>query len=347
MTMSERIIFLFLPQTVENMRKLALYALLIIMVATSACRTTRMAVDVTPENHAAREYIERYADIAVREMNRTGVPASIKLAQGMIESDHGRSRLARIANNHFGIKCHSTWRGPVVYHDDDARNECFRKYNSPEDSFRDHSDFLVSGSRYKSLFSLSRTDYKGWARGLKNAGYATNPAYADMLIRKIEANSLYLFDSGRAVPLPDVSAPVEAGDRRVASAPVSGAGSVRGSRYAPAAAARVMMRNRVEFIIVNETDNLESINRDFKLLSWELERYNEANVETLIKPGSVLFLQPKRKKAEPGVRYHIVREGETMHQVSQLYAVRLENLYRMNFMDTGSEPDPGRRLNLR
>lgn len=315
----------------------------------SGCRTTKMAVQVAPENHAVKEYIERYADIAVREMNRTGVPASIKLAQGMIESDHGRSRLARVANNHFGIKCHSTWRGPVVYHDDDDHNECFRKYNSPEESFRDHSDFLVNGSRYKSLFSLKTTDYKGWARGLRSAGYATNPAYADMLIRKIEANSLYLFDTGKAVAVsvPEVSTASSGGTTRTVSAPGSRATTIRGSRYAPAAAARVMVRNRVEFIIINESDNFDSINRDFYLLSWELEKYNEAPAGSLIKPGNVVFLQPKRRRAEPGIRYHIVREGETMQQVSQLYAVRLQNLYRMNYMESGSEPDPGRRLNLR
>lgn len=329
------------------MRTRALSTCLFFLVAMSACRTTKMAVEVTPENHAVKEYIETYADIAVREMNRTGVPASIKLAQGMIESDHGKSRLARLGNNHFGIKCHSTWRGPVIYHDDDKRNECFRKYNSPEQSFLDHSDFLVNGSRYKSLFSLKPTDYKGWARGLQKAGYATNPAYANMLIRKIEENSLYLFDTGRALSVPEVPASVGGGTTRQRSAPVSGATSIRGSRYAPGAAARVMVRNRVEYIIVNETDSFDSLNRDFDLLSWELEKYNEVAVESLLEPGKPLFLQPKRKRAEPGIRYHVVREGETMHQVSQLYAIKLQHLYRMNFMDEGSEPEPGRRLNLR
>jgi hypothetical protein len=306
-----------------------------------------MAVSITPENQAVKEYLERYAGIAVSEMNRTGVPASIKLAQGMIESDHGRSRLARVANNHFGVKCHSNWRGPVIYHDDDKRNECFRKYNSPEQSFVDHSDFLVNGSRYKSLFSLKPTDYKGWARGLQKAGYATNPAYASMLIRKIEENKLYSFDTGRALPVPEMSPSVDAGAPRSRSATNYGSTIIKGSRYAPASAARVMMRNRVEYIIVNESDSFESLNRDFDLLSWELEKYNEVSVDSLLQPGSIMFLQPKRKKAEPGIRYHVVREGETMHQISQLYAIRLQHLYRMNFMDEGSEPESGRRLNLR
>lgn len=322
------------------MNKATLYTAAIMVVILSSCRTTKMPMQVTPENHAVREYIEQYSDIAVSEMRRTGVPASIKLAQGMIESDHGRSRLARLANNHFGIKCHSDWRGPTIYHDDDARGECFRKYNSPEQSFRDHSDFLVNGSRYKELFLLDQTDYKGWARGLKKAGYATNPAYADMLIRKIEENSLYLFDNARG----QVSVGTGSGST---SAPARESFSIAGSRYSASVAQRVMQRNRVDFFIAGENDTFETITRDFDLLSWELERYNEKPLEELLVPGKAIFLQPKRKKAEPGVRYHVVREGETMYAVSQLYAIKLQNLYQMNFMEEGTEPETGRRLNLR
>jgi len=329
------------------MRIRGFYICLLLSFAISSCRSTRTVVESVPGNHAAREYIERYGDIAVREMNRTGVPASIKLAQGMIESDHGRSRLARSANNHFGIKCHNSWRGPVIYHDDDRRNECFRKYSSPEESFLDHSDFLVNGSRYQSLFSLRSDDYKGWARGLQRAGYATNPAYADMLIRKIEENKLYLFDTGKAVPLKESP---EYGSS--SGQPGSEYGSVRpatakGSRYSLAAASRVMVKNRVEYIVIREDDSYESLVSDFDLLSWELEKYNEVTVDSLLKPGATVYLQPKRRKAEPGIRYHVVREGETMHKVSQLYAIRLQNLYEMNFMVPGSEPETGRRLNLR
>lgn len=322
------------------MNKATLYMAAIMVVILSSCRSTKMSMQVTPENHAVREYLEQYSDIAVSEMRRTGVPASIKLAQGMIESDHGRSRLARLANNHFGIKCHSNWTGPTIYHDDDARGECFRKYSNPEQSFRDHSDFLVNGSRYKELFFLDQTDYKGWARGLKKAGYATNPAYADMLIRKIEENSLYLFDTARG----QVSAGVGSGST---SAPARESGSMAGSRYSASVAHRVMQRNRVDFFIVGDNDTFETITRDFDLLSWELERYNEKPIEELLVPGNAIFLQPKRKKAEPGIRYHVVREGETMYAVSQLYAIKLQNLYQMNFMEEGTEPETGRRLNLR
>ncbi|MZP65514.1 MAG: hemagglutinin, partial [Bacteroidales bacterium] len=141
-------------------------------------------------------YINQYRDIAISEMKRTGVPASITLAQGMVESDYGRSTLARLGNNHFGIKCHNGWKGQTMRKHDDRRNECFRKYNSALESYYDHSDFLRSGSRYAFLFDLDPLDYKAWARGLKKAGYATNPDYANMLIRKIEENRLYEFDRG-------------------------------------------------------------------------------------------------------------------------------------------------------
>jgi LysM repeat protein len=329
-------------------RKTIVIAYIIILVAYSCSSSRVMVSEATPENHPAREYIEKYSAIAISEMKRTGVPASIKLAQGMIESDFGRSRLARTANNHFGVKCHSTWKGPVIYHHDDALDECFRKYSDPEQSFRDHSDFLVSGSRYRSLFSLNPTDYKGWARGLKSAGYATNPSYADMLIAKIEANGLTAFDRGYAgVPVRPAPGTVQRGTQGSTRPAGSLSAPARGSRYSQAVAGRVMKTNRVDYIVVNETDTYESIRNDFDLLSWELEKYNEELSQTPLQPGQVICLQPKRKRAEPGIRYHVVREGETMYRISQLYAIRLSNLYRMNFMDEGSQPATGRKINLR
>ena len=172
--------------------------LFIITLLMSSCGMTRTGFNTTyrPTQAGSVEYayIDRYKDLAISEMRRTGIPASITLAQGMVESDYGRSTLAVKSNNHFGIKCHNDWTGATVQHNDDKNNECFRSYSSPEDSFRDHSDFLVSGARYKSLFSLPSTDYKGWARGLKQAGYATNPQYANMLIEKIEQFNLHQYD---------------------------------------------------------------------------------------------------------------------------------------------------------
>lgn len=150
------------------------------------------------ERLSNEEYIAKWCDAAVADMERYGIPASIKLAQGMLESDNGNSRLARVANNHFGIKCKSDWRGRTLSHDDDAPGECFRSYASAEESWRDHSEFLDKGDRYAFLFELDPTDYKGWAEGLKRAGYATNPKYPQLLVKLIEDNQLHLYDTGEA-----------------------------------------------------------------------------------------------------------------------------------------------------
>ena len=148
---------------------------------------------------SGQEYIERYKDIAIEEMERYGIPASIKLAQALLESGNGNSTLAREANNHFGIKCTPEWLGKKTYQDDDRRNDCFRVYNRPEDSFKDHSQFLLR-KRYEALFQLDKDDYKGWAKGLKSAGYATNPRYADMLIELIDRYQLYQYDRPESQP---------------------------------------------------------------------------------------------------------------------------------------------------
>ena len=150
------------------------------------------------QNLARRDYIEKYKDVAIKQMHKHKIPASIILAQACLESGDGTSALARKANNHFGIKCHNGWKGKGYKHDDDAKGECFRKYNDPIDSFTDHSYFLISGSRYNSLFDLPITDYKAWAHGLKAAGYATNPKYAKLLIDIIEEYKLYKYDTGKA-----------------------------------------------------------------------------------------------------------------------------------------------------
>ena len=177
--------------------RLVLFLLLAILSGLFSCKAYKPLISSSEPSQTVHDYINSYKDLAVTEMKRTGIPASITLAQGIIESDCGHSSLAREANNHFGIKCHDDWTGPTIMHNDNRRNECFRKYTRPEESFYDHSDFLKSGSRYSFLFSINSTDYRAWAHGLKKAGYATNPDYANMLIRTIEENNLWYFDAGR------------------------------------------------------------------------------------------------------------------------------------------------------
>lgn len=329
-----------------------------VISALLSCRPLRQPAgpSSTPEA-AAVNYINTYRDIAVSEMKRTGVPASITLAQGMVESDYGRSTLARTANNHFGIKCHNGWTGPTVRHHDDRRNDCFRKYRSPQESFYDHSDFLKTGVRYSSLFNLDPTDYKAWARGLKKAGYATDPRYDELLINKIEEYKLYEYDRNYAAAgvKPDsstaASKPVSSGEKG-ALKPVEQkeekAEEEMGTFGAVMARIpRIMERNRVQYLIVKEGETREKIESEFNLFRWELPRYNELNENFIVSQGQILYLEPKRDKAEPGKEFHYAAEGETMYDISQQYAVRLKSLLEMNRMSDGQQPVKGQKIWLR
>ncbi len=284
-----------------------------------------------PAQESRRTYIENYKDLAIKEMLRSGVPASITLAQGILESDNGNSTLARKANNHFGIKCHSNWKGPAIYHDDDRKGECFRKYNSVYESYQDHSDFLMSGSRYSFLFELDMTDYKGWAKGLKKAGYATSPTYAEKLISLIEENNLHQYD---------LSGASQAGKQRQKKiAEDKSAGITAGKK--------VLERNRIKYIIVEQDDNFRTLQEEFDLLPFEIYKYNDLARDQELKVGQVIYLQPKRNKAEAGNSWHTVKEGESMMQISQIYGVKLDKLYSKNLLVPGTEPKTGDKISLR
>jgi LysM repeat protein len=327
-----------------------LIILLLIPVFFNACRSSRPVVTPSGGEANTSAYIERYKDLAISEMKRTGIPASITLAQGMIESDFGRSTLARKANNHFGIKCHSDWTGPVIRHHDDRRNECFRKYSRPEDSFYDHSDFIISGSRYSFLFDIPVTDYKAWARGLKKAGYATNPDYANMLIRKIEESSLYIYDRGYSVTAQKERRLPQADEEKENT---FNGGEVSENPYGNENQAvvstpqRIMENNRIKYIIVQDGETREMIEKEFQLLRWELSRYNELSSDFTPAAGQILYLQPKRDRAEPGKEIHIVSEGDTMYSISQQYGIKLQKLYELNRMMEGEELVVGVKIRLR
>jgi len=323
--------------------------LFLILISLAACSVKKPATSVQSSNGWVDKYINQYKDLSMSEMRRTGIPASITLAQGMIESDYGRSRLATEGNNHFGIKCHNTWKGPTISHHDDRRNECFRKYRKAEESYFDHSDFLTSTSRYGFLFELDEKDYKGWARGLKKAGYATNPDYANMLIRKIEEYELWRYDLGKNTLPKTVTKP-----DTVKKAGISSSGSqdsypkqANDNFAVPGRVSRIKENNRIQYIIVNETDTKEGIEKEFGLLKWELSRYNEIDYDLKIVPGQILYLQPKRDKAEPGQEIHTVVRGDTMYSISQRYGIKLKPLYELNRMDQGAEPQEGSRIWLR
>jgi LysM repeat protein len=330
-------------------REKYLFILIIIPVVLSSCGSSRPAVTSSAGEASVSAYIDRYKDLAISEMKRTGVPASITLAQGMIESNYGNSTLARKANNHFGIKCHSDWTGPTIRHHDDRRNECFRKYSRPEDSFYDHSDFLTSGSRYSFLFDIPVTDYKSWARGLKRAGYATNPDYANMLIRKIEESSLYIYDreSYASTRKADQSREDEEEQMNTYYEEVTVETSPVSNNSLPPEDARIQENNRIKYIVVKDGETRETIEKKFQLLRWELSKYNELNDDFTPVPGQILYLQPKRDRAEPGKETHTVSFGDTMYSISQQYGIKLDKLYEMNLMDEGAEPVEGEKIWLR
>ena len=276
------------------------------------------------------QYIRTYADLAMKEIARVGIPASITLAQGCLESNNGNSTLAVKGNNHFGIKCHD-WTGRKMYHDDDRRNECFRVYDSPYQSYMDHSQFLTTRDRYAFLFELKPHDYRGWAKGLKKAGYATASDYATLLIQIIEQNELYRFD------LMVLEGGTEAG--------IDSSAYMEGQEFHTER--EVKLNNGIEYIVVQPGDTPESLRREMDLYRNELYRYNSLYRGEELVPGQIIYLQPKRRKAARGNEIHVVGEGETMYDISQIYGVKLKHLYRMNLMPEGEQPLEGTEINLR
>lgn len=314
------------------------------------------------------DYLNRYSALAVSEMRRTGIPASITLAQGMLESDYGRSSLASNGNNHFGIKCHNDWRGDKMYKDDNRRGECFRVYPSAEESYRDHSDFLVTGSRYRDLFSLSSTDYRAWAHGLKKAGYATDPDYPALLIRKIEDYGLHAYDTGQAAPViaskqgatsqPKPQQPATnpaqqaATQAAVATQKAPDTTQVTAEMQAPIkvislSKSRVQLNNGVRYIIASGEETFESLAEEFQMLEWEISRYNDLAPGADIQSGQIIYLEPKKNRAAEGNSIYVAKEGDTMNFISQKYAVKLSSLYKMNVMKEGTECVPGQKVRIR
>jgi LysM repeat protein len=291
------------------------------------------------ESYTTEHYIETYADWAVAEMERSGIPASITLGQGILESGSGNSRLAREANNHFGIKCHSDWDGDKIYHDDDASQECFRKYKSAYESFKDHSVFLRKYSRYAFLFDLETTDYKGWAKGLKKAGYATNPQYADILIGLIERYELYVFDKPG-----DTNIDLLASDvlRQHVTPGFTDNWTIDPFNR------EMLSNNGRPLFLARGGDNVTSIAQEFDMMPWQIYKYNDMDKQTdSIIAGQIVYLKPKRNKADKGYETHTVKAGETLWTISQDYGVKLDKLRKRNDLDEDAMVNPGDTIYLR
>lgn len=288
-----------------------------------------------------QEYIDQYKSMAVKEMLQSGVPASITLSQGILESGDGNSMLAQKANNHFGIKCHGQWNGEKFYMDDDSKGECFRVYESVFDSYKDHSEFLRTRDRYSDLFKLERTDYKGWAHGLKKAGYATNPKYPDLLIKIIEENDLHQYDGMNSAP----NEPKKVISQEEKPKPRRGK-LANESEFTVGMGSNIhTSKNRIKYIVAHEGSTFESFERNFDIRKWQLTRYNDLKDNHKFTEGEIVYLQPKRGKAQE--EFHIVVMGETMRDISQQHGIKLKKLYRKNRMEPGTQPVAGQKLYLR
>jgi LysM repeat protein len=306
-------------------RKTALSHILLFLVCVAS------AIAQEQQSEVVLKYIERYKTIAIEEMKLYKIPASITLAQGILESNAGRSTLAVEGNNHFGIKCHNTWYGKTIIHEDDVKNECFRKYDTPEESFRDHSEFLRSRDRYAFLFELASNDYKAWALGLKQAGYATNPKYAELLIKNIELYSLFNFDS------PDY----------MENKPMYADNNPQQPTYNQNIewSARIYTLNNIRAVNLLPGETLESIGQKSGQGLSRILRYNDLTKNIRPADGSIIYLQPKRRRGND--LFHTVSAGDNMYTISQLHGIKLKYLYQLNNMETGTEPAVGEIIYLR
>jgi LysM repeat protein len=291
--------------------------------------------------NSQQDYIAKFKNDAIRDMQKTGVPASITLAQGLFESESGNSDLAQIANNHFGIKCHDDWTGETFHKDDDEKNECFRKYNSVLDSYDDHSNFLRSRDRYAFLFDLKLTDYKGWAYGLKKAGYATNPEYAHKLIKIIEDFNLNELDKGVK------NMPVTALVKKDNSVTEVSKNKSQNKTVAEKTISQnhLVSENDVPYIIAKKEDSYFSIANDNKMRLWQILKYNDLDKTDIPREGDIIYIMPKRSSAKQD--FHIVKEGEDLHYISQLYAVKMKKLYKRNHLLADAKLEAGQKILLR
>ncbi len=317
------------------------------------------------------QYIQNFAAYAVEEMEKYKIPASITLAQGLLETGGGQSRLAQQGNNHFGIKCKENWTGRTMKHTDDAPNECFRAYDDPRQSYEDHSLFLTTRKHYSNLFLLDPKDYKGWSHGLKKSGYATNPKYAYILINKIEKLKLYEFDrlSSKEVHLallkmyPDLEndkifmAKLDQNKKTAekvkprtykvpyrqtsfASVKTKVENIKRKSNYEIAGS--LLVKNHpnggMKFVVVPEDLELKYISGRFGIDISRLQKWNDLETD-MVKQNSILFLEPKN--SEGNIATYKAEIGEDMHDIAQKFAVKLDKLYTKNRMDEGDQPKAG------
>ena len=308
---------------------------LILVVTVAILSSNLFAQRITPN-----EYINAFRDIAVAEMKRSGIPASVTLAQGILETECGNSDLVKKSNNHFGIKCKSTWTGESVTHTDDAPNECFRKYNNPADSYKDHSDYLKSTARYASLFQLEPYDYKGWAYGLKKAGYATNPQYPQIIISNIEKYNLQQYDNLTAEEVGNMAvAKITQQEKPLKTAPVLDVAHIENS---------LKLKNKINglnAVIVPKGTSLLVIASKANIDLIKLLEYNDLATDGLLQDEQIIYLEKKPKQGNRD--FYIALQKETLYDISQNNGVQLKYLSQINNMQMNETVKKGTKIKLR
>ena len=315
-----------------------------------------LPISLMAQKITVEEYIETYKDIAMREMRDHKIPASITLAQGIIESGAGNSALAREAKNHFGIKCHKEWKGKTYTMDDDEKNECFRVYKNAEESFRDHSEFLTSRPRYADLFKLDIMDYRSWAQGLKAAGYATNPAYATMLINRIELNKLYLYDQLAMGEINETEAEqqieleeentIEDIELELAYSPADKSAyelvdMTADKRF-------IYENNGVKFLYAKEGETPESLSKELRIRKRQLCQFNlvQRPDEMVFHYGDVVYLEKLRNNNRK-VKKYVADGNESVRDIALRFAVQPERIIKMNKLEKGKTFKAGQKIRLR
>ena len=298
------------------------------------------------------EYVEKYKAIAIAHMERYGIPASITMAQGILESDSGNSKLARSSNNHFGIKCKKSWKGDRVYHDDDAKGECFRAYPSVEASYQDHADFLDQSPRYDSLFAYPSNDYRSWARGLKAAGYATAPTYAESLIKIIETMKLYLLDKANGG---EIYAAAKGAKENTEIWWESNT-AVSDEQVNPNAfrvtvnshkGYGVYRTNHTFYVVAKEGDTFESLSAIFDVSPKMLRKFNDVLKGAKLSKGDIVYIEPKKNEWLGNVVQHKVVRDENLYSLSQLYGIRKKSLAKLNKLRPNEDVRKGEIVRLK
>ena len=284
--------------------------------------TIIFSFSLVAQDLSSEDYIHKFHKMAIAEMHEYGIPASITLAQGILESGNGNSVLSVKSRNHFGIKCHKGWTGKKVYHDDDEQQECFRKYKKVADSYRDHSEFLKNRERYADLFTYKITDYKSWARGLKKAGYATHPEYATKLISLIERYDLGQYDTASKSGKRKVKKPRRKDRKEIFKS-----------------------ANGLKYVLSNIGDTYDVIATEQSLWMWQLLEFNDLDLDVILKKDVRVYLEFKKKRSKS--EFHLVEEGETLYAISQLHGLRLAKLEHKNRLERGEVIEIGQKIFLR